>query len=74
MKLFSYKVGPVAIFILGVFGFACLATAGEPKKVWEASGFMMPESAVYDARRNIVFVSNINGPPNEKMETDLSRR
>ncbi len=35
-------------------------------KAWETSGFNMPESAVYDSRTNIIFVSNIHGKPNEK--------
>lgn len=51
--------------------FACLACAGapavaKPVKVWEVSGFMGPESAVYDARRDMIYVSNINGKPSEK--------
>ncbi len=40
--------------------------AGDPEMAWEVSGFNMPESAVYDSRTNIVFVSNIHGKPNEK--------
>ena len=52
--------------VLGVLGSANAAMGDEAIKVWEASGFMGPESAVYDAKRNIVFVSNINGDPNVK--------
>ncbi len=52
--------------VLGVLGSANAAMSDEARKVWEASGFMGPESAVYDAKRNIVFVSNINGDPNVK--------
>lgn len=33
---------------------------------WELEGFKNPESAVYDPRLNIVYVSNVNGSPNEK--------
>lgn len=51
---------------VGVLGSATAAMADEVRKVWEASGFMAPESAIYDAKRNIVFVSNINGDPNVK--------
>jgi sugar lactone lactonase YvrE len=51
---------------LGVLGFPGDGRSEEPKKLWEASGFMGPESAVYDAKRNIVFVSNVNGQPNDK--------
>lgn len=40
--------------------------ADELDKVWETSGFNMPESAVYDARTNIIFVSNVHGQPPKK--------
>jgi sugar lactone lactonase YvrE len=53
-------------FALGVLGAASVAMSDEPKKAWEASGFMAPESVVYDVKRDIVFVSNINGNPNDK--------
>lgn len=49
---------------LGILTFASVAMSGEIKKVWEVSGFMGPESVIYDSKRNIVFVSNINGDPN----------
>jgi sugar lactone lactonase YvrE len=51
---------------LAAMGYASVAMSAEPRLVWEASGFMAPETAIYDARRNIVFVSNINGDPNVK--------
>ncbi len=35
-------------------------------KTWETSGFNMPESAVYDSRTNIIFISNVHGQPNGK--------
>ncbi|NND35457.1 MAG: CapA family protein [Saprospiraceae bacterium] len=31
------------------------------KLAWETSGFAKPESAVYDARRDFIYVGNING-------------
>ena len=65
------KIRTLTTTLAGVLAFAALSLANgaanaEPEKAWEASGFMSPESAVYDAKRNIVFVSNANGNPNEK--------
>lgn len=42
------------------------ALAAEPEKVWEASGFEAPESALYDAERGVIYVSNVAGEPNAK--------
>ena len=38
----------------------------DPAPVWEAEGFSGPESALYDAKRNLIFVSNVDGQPNDK--------
>ena len=59
------------VSVFGLLACAVLAFAGgsataKPVKVWEVSGFMGPESVVYDARRDILYVSNVNGQPNEK--------
>ena len=60
------KTIPAAIlFYLFTMFFSSLY-ANELKLVWEVSGLNMPESAVYDSRTNIIFVSNIHGKPNEK--------
>lgn len=46
---------------------AGLAQAGtDPAPLWEATGFNGPESAFYDAKRKLIFVSNVDGQPNEK--------
>jgi len=46
---------------------AGLAQAGtDPAPLWETSGFSGPESALYDAKRKLIFVSNVDGQPNEK--------
>lgn len=39
------------------------AWAAEPAKLWEASGFQMPESVLFDPARNVLYVSNINADP-----------
>lgn len=42
------------------------ADSEKPELAWELEGFKNPESAVYDPRLNIIYVSNVNGSPNEK--------
>jgi sugar lactone lactonase YvrE len=49
---------------LGVLSAA--ASAAEPQKAWEASGFKQPESAVYDQATGAIYVSNVNGDPMQK--------
>ena len=34
--------------------------------MWETAGFNNPESVVYDSKRNLLYVSNVNGKPGEK--------
>ena len=41
---------------------------------WEVSGLKEPESAVYDPKRNVIHVSNINGNLMEKYGTALLRK
>ncbi len=66
MKFQTLKTTLAGALAFAVLGLANGAAGAEPEMAWEASGFMTPESAVYDAKRNIVFVSNANGNPNEK--------
>lgn len=55
-----------------VFGTAVVATvamsaeATAQEQVWEATGFEAPESAVYDASAQVLYVSNVAGQPDEK--------
>ncbi|MBI3343967.1 MAG: SMP-30/gluconolactonase/LRE family protein [Gammaproteobacteria bacterium] len=35
-------------------------------KVWELTGLKNPESVIYDAKRDVLYVSNVNGAPSEK--------
>jgi sugar lactone lactonase YvrE len=42
------------------------APAGEPQALWETSGFLAPESALYDPAGDVVYVANVNGPPGDK--------
>jgi sugar lactone lactonase YvrE len=48
---------------------ALLALAVSPaaaEEVWSLDGFQTPESVVFDAERNVLYVSNVAGAPNEK--------
>jgi hypothetical protein len=47
-----------------------LASAAEPKLLWETGGFVAPESVAYDAARHVLYVSNMgahekNAPPGD---------
>lgn len=50
-----------AIFII-----SHAAHAESPTQLWEAPGFKNPESVIYDAKRKVLYVSNINGNPPDK--------
>lgn len=52
--------------LLSVSAFSLLAFAvhaAEPQKVWEATGFKSPESAVYDRAAGAIYVSNLASNP-----------
>ena len=47
--------------------FCSIAVAAEaPKKTWEAKGFAQPESVVFDAETDALYLSNIVGQPMQK--------
>ncbi len=58
------------ILILLVFSFSCINTAfadgHELELAWEVNGLGNPESVVYDPVLNHLYVSNVNGGPNDK--------
>jgi sugar lactone lactonase YvrE len=54
---------------LGLFSVLLLGLAGSPAtadEVWSLDGFKAPESVLFDAKRNVFYVSNIAGEPNGK--------
>lgn len=63
MTMSMLKAGLTGLTILALAGGAAQA---HPVKAWEATGFMGPESAVFDAGRNAIYVSNVNGEANDK--------
>ena len=58
--------------MIGTFLFSGLAQAehGSITQLWETSDteLQAPESVVHDEKRNILYVSNVNGSPMEKVE------
>ncbi len=42
------------------------ASAGAPVLQWEANGFANPESTLPDTKGGVIYVSNVNGKPDEK--------
>lgn len=45
---------------------SAIADTHTPVLSWELDGFKNPESVVYDPRLNLLYVSNVNGGPNDK--------
>jgi sugar lactone lactonase YvrE len=58
--------------LYGCYLFFCIAVAPfvaqaeSLTKVWELTGLKNPESVIYDAKRDVLYVSNVNGVPSEK--------
>ncbi len=46
-----------------------LTQAQKLEKVWETTGLKTPESVLYDTKRDVIYVANINGAPAEKNGT-----
>lgn len=45
---------------------AAVAAPASAEEVWSLDGFQAPESAVFDAARNVLYVSNVAGEPGGK--------
>jgi sugar lactone lactonase YvrE len=61
----------IGVSLIAVLGTAAWLGAGQPavaqgEPVWEATGLMGPESAVYNATSRILYVSNVNGGPMDR--------
>lgn len=54
----------LSIFLINT----ALADSDKLELAWELDGFKNPESAVYDPRLNILYVSNVNGDAKDKDE------
>ena len=57
---------PAMLTVMAALVGAPLTAVAEPQPVWSTSGFSSPESALYDADRDVLYVSNINGKGTDK--------
>lgn len=66
--MFTRNLKYIFISLILSFSFINLSFAeGESVELtWELSGLANPESVVYDPRLNLLYVSNVNGGPNDK--------
>jgi sugar lactone lactonase YvrE len=53
-----------SFYLLASSSLSVAANSLEP--AWETKQLQAPESVIYDKRTNLLFVSNVNGAPNEK--------
>jgi len=61
----STSTGHVFATIFATALLSTTAIAADLETVWEADGFDGPESAVLDADAGVLYLSNVNGAPNE---------
>lgn len=66
MKLGRTKTTLIGLLSMSAWGLFSGSAMAEPVKIWEATGFMGPESAIHDGGRSVLYVSNVNGDPNDK--------
>lgn len=58
---------PLRLLVLAaIMATPLAATAQTLAKAWEATGFANPDSALWDAARTVIYVSNVNGAPADK--------
>lgn len=55
-----------SILVYALFFVSTIAHAGTLTPLWTLDGFKNPESVVYDAKRKVLYVSNVNGTPPDK--------
>ncbi len=65
--MFTRKIDIILSTLLSLLLFnSAIADAETLELSWELDGLSNPESVVYDPQLNILFVSNVNGGPNDK--------
>ena len=62
----SLKISVITLALSFSFINTSVADGHELELMWEVSGLGNPESVVYDPRLNLLYVSNVNGGPNDK--------
>ncbi len=66
MKVEKMKTTLIGVLSMTAWGLLSGSAVAEPVKVWEATGFMGPESAIHDGGRGVLYISNVNGGPTDK--------
>ena len=56
----------IIVFTLLSFSGASYPDSENFSQLWMTEGFKNPESVIYDPKSNVIYVSNVNGPPAEK--------
>jgi sugar lactone lactonase YvrE len=65
--MFTRSVNLISIILLSLlFVNSATADSDNLELAWEMDGFKNPESVVHDPRLNLLYVSNVNGGPNDK--------
>jgi len=54
------------VFLAAAAAVSASIANADPAALWETTGFQGPESAFYDATGDVIYVSNVNGPPGDK--------
>ena len=62
----NLKISVITLALSFSFINTTFADGHELELAWEVSGLANPESVVYDSRLNLLYVSNVNGGPNDK--------
>ncbi len=64
--MITRSINNILILLVFSFSYSNIAFADELELMWELGGLGNPESVVYDPRLNLLYVSNVNGGPNDK--------
>lgn len=62
----NLKISVITLILSLSFINTAFADGHELELAWEIGGLANPESVVYDPRLNLLYVSNVNGGPNDK--------
>jgi sugar lactone lactonase YvrE len=59
------KIRTILISASAAFGLLTTSALAQPQESWSAEGFKVPESALLDVTRGVLYVSNWNGNPTD---------
>lgn len=58
-----FSLTPIVVAVIATL---TVAAHAESEPLWSTSGFKKPESVIADSKREVLYVSNVNGPPLDK--------